>query len=268
MQDTNEALKREPWEIPVLLTSSVVAHDARVALTDTSERIDFAMESISQWLSLYPKIHLVLCDGSNFDFGAAVAKRFPHAKIECLSFENDQEAVRKQGRGFGEGEIVRYAMEHSHLIQQAGAFAKCTSKLWVRNYANCLTDWNGKFLCKAVFDHVFSPFKNTSLSYIDTRFYITSVLFYKQHFESAHQKIDVDTGKGLEDCFLDVFKRDDLTGVLLNTPPVIDGVGGGVGKYYKNPLKRRLKEKLRLNIVRAMPSFAGLFAASDTCTLD
>ena len=265
MRVATEANTCDPWGIPVLLTSSVVAHDTRVSLTDTSERIDFAMESIEQWLSLYPKIHLVLCDGSNFDFGTAVTKRFPHAKIECIFFDNDQDAVRTQGRGFGEGEIIRYAIDHSRLIQQAGAFAKCTSKLWVRNYAECLTDWNDKFLCKAVFDHVFSPFKKTSLSYIDTRFYITSVPFYKQHFESAHQKINVDTGKGLEDCFLDVFNSDCLVGVLLNTPPVIDGVGGGVGKYYRNPLKRRLKEKLRLSVVRATPAFASLFTAPRAC---
>jgi hypothetical protein len=249
-----------PWNIPVLLTSSVVAHDTRVTLTDTSERIDFAMESIARWLSLYPKVQLVLCDGSNFDFSTAVAQMFPDAKIECIFFENDQKAVRQNGRGFGEGEIIRFAIEHSQLIQQAGAFAKCTSKLWVHNYAECLTGWNGKFLCKAVFDHVFSPFDKIVLSYIDTRFYITSVAFYKQHFGSAHQAIDVSIGKGLEDCFLEVVNRDHLDGVLLNTPPVIYGVGGGIGKYYKNPLIRRLKEKLRLRIVRVTPEFAHFFS--------
>ena len=258
----SEEIGVNPWNIPVLLTSSVVAHDIRVTLTDTSERIDLAMESIARWLSLYPKVQIVLCDGSNFDFSAAVAKRFSHAKIECMFFENNQKTVREHGRGFGEGEIIRFAIDHSQMIQEAGAFAKCTSKLWVRNYAECLKEWNGNFLCKAVFDHVFSPFKRTVLSYIDTRFYITSVQFYKQHFESAHQLIDVDNGKGLEDCFLEVFNRNHLTGVLLNAPPVIDGVGGGIGKYYKNPLKRRLKEKLRVRLVRATPAFASLFTAS------
>ena len=251
--------RTDPWSIPVLLTSSVVAHDTRVALKDTSERIDFAMESIAWWLSLYPKVKLVLCDGSNYNFSELVAKRFPQAIIECIYFENDQLAVRKHGRGFGEGEIVRFAIDHSQLIQTAGAFAKCTSKLWVLNYSECLTDWNEKFLCKAVFDHVFSPFKKTTMSYIDTRFYIASVPFYKQYFELAHQSINVNAGRGLEDCFLDIFNRRHLGGVLLNTPPVIEGVGGGVGKYYKNPLKRRFKEYLRLRLVRATPRFAKLF---------
>ena len=250
---------KDLWNIPVLLTSSVIAHDTRVALTNTEERLEFALESVAQWLKLYPQINLVLCDGSNFDFSRVVAQRFPMASIECVFFENDQNAVRQYGRGYGEGEIVRFAIAHSRLIRRAGAFAKCTSKLWVRNYDECLAEWNGIFLCKAVFDHVFSPFKTTTLSYIDTRFYIASLPYYQQHFESAHQRINVDAGKGLEDCYLEAFCSGHLSGVLLNTPPVIDGVGGGIGKHYKNPLKRRLKERLRLHLVRAQQPFRGLF---------
>ena len=251
----------DPWAIPVLLTSSVVAHDTRVALTDTQQRIELALESVAQWLAVDPRIRLVLCDGSNFDFSAIVAERFSHAQIECLFFENDQHAVRLHGRGFGEGEIVRHAIQHSRLIHQAGAFAKCTSKLWVSNYAQCLQHWNQTFLCKAVFDNVFSPFKSTRLSYIDTRFYMATLAFYQQHFALAHQHIDVDAGKGLEDCFTDVFLQQHLMGCAMPVAPVIDGVGGGIGKYYKNPLKRRLKEKLRLRLVRALHRFKPLFAA-------
>ena len=261
MQQLSDPVHRSSvGKIPVLLTSSVVAHDNRVALTDTAVRIDLTLESVAQWLQLDPHLQLVICDGSNFDFSLAVAQRFPAASIECLCFENDQAAVRRKGRGFGEGEIVRFAVSRSRMIQHAGAFAKCTSKLWVSNYAECLVDWNGNFLCKAVFDHVFSPFKKTTLSYIDTRFYVVSLPYYKQYFEAAHQSIDLGSGKGLEDCFLEIFTSRCIDRVLFNTPPVIDGVGGGIGKYYKNPWKRRIKEKLRLHLVRTEPRFRTLFA--------
>jgi hypothetical protein len=122
-----------------------------------------------------------------------------------------------------------------------------------------LADWNGTFLCKGVFDNVFSPLRECRLSYIDTRFYIASVPYYKRYFELAHLQIDVASGKGLEDCFLNIFNECSLTGVLLNTPPVIDGVGGGTGKYYKNPWKRRIKERLRLILVRRNKAFSALF---------
>lgn len=245
--------------IPVLLTSSVIAHDTGVTLKDTEERIRLALESVREWLKLDPTQPIVLCDGSNHDFSAAVSEQFPGATIECLPFENRQEMVRQYGRGYGEGEIVRYALHHSRLIAEAGCFAKCTSKLWVANFRECAAAWNGKLLLKGVFRNVFSPFRPTEFAYIDTRFYIASCDLYRQYFENAHLQIRKDDGHGLEECFRDIFLANHLGQVLLAVPPVICGVGGGTGTYYRNPLKRRLKERLRLWLVRHNRRFAPSF---------
>ncbi len=248
--------------IPVLLTSSVIAHDTGVTLKDTEERIRLALESVREWLKLDPALPIVLCDGSNHDFSAAASEQFPGATIECLPFENKQELVRQYGRGYGEGEIVRYALNHSRLIAEAGCFAKCTSKLWVANFKECAATWNGRLLLKGVFLHVFSPLRPTEFSYIDTRFYIASCDLYHQYFEHAHLQIRKDEGHGLEECFRDVFLANRLGQVLLPIPPVICGVGGGTGTYYRNPLKRRLKEWLRLWLVRHNRRFAPSFQST------
>lgn len=246
-------------DMPVLLTSSVVAHDIGVALKDTDERLQLALESIEQWLRIDPDLPIVLCDGSSFDFAPLVAQRFPHARIECLHFENDQEKVKVQGRGYGEGEIVRHALAHSRLIAAAGCFAKCTSKLWVENFKECRQYWNGRFLCKGVFLNVFSPLRKTEFSYIDTRFYMVSTAFYRQHFEHAHVPIHKKSGYGLENCFHDIVVKNGIKNCCLPIAPVISGVGGGIGKSYQNPLRRRLKEILRLSLVRRHRDFRDLF---------
>jgi hypothetical protein len=245
--------------IPVLLTSSVIAHDAGVSLRDPVERTRLAMESVRHWLRLAPGAPIVLCDGSGFDFSGSVHSAFPGAKIECLFFENDQRAVIERGRGYGEGEIVRYAIEHSREINAAGAFAKCTSKLWVENYQDCMRYWNGSGVFKGVFDNVFSALAKTKFVYIDTRFYLVTVDFYKRYFLYAHHGINPSTGYGLEDCFHAVFLERKLAGYLLPSPPVVCGVGGGIGKYYKNTAVRRFKERLRYAIVRKLPEFKPWF---------
>lgn len=245
--------------VPVLLTSSVIAYDTGVALNDTQERTDLALESIAQWLRVAPDTALVLCDGSSFDFGPIVAQRFPSANIECLHFENRQDLVKVHGRGYGEGEIVRYALHHSRLISKAGCFAKCTSKLWVENYQRCLSNWHGELLFKGVFLNVFSPFKETRFAYIDTRFYIISVAAYARYFENAHLNIDVRDGRGLEDCFFAKFQKNEICNALCTVAPVIQGVGGGIGVHYSNPLTRRIKERLRLWLVRKNKAFNDLF---------
>lgn len=244
---------------PILLTSSVIAHDTGVALSDTQERTQLALESVQEWLRIDPGLRIVLSDGSGFDFSELVAERFPLAAIECLSFHNDAERVRQFGRGYGEGEIVRYATKHSRFIAQAGCFSKCTSKLWVENYAECLAHWDGNMRFKGVFLNVFSPQRKTEFAYIDTRFYMVSCESYCRYFEDAHLKIRKDQGHGLEECFRDVVKEQALAHILLPTYPIIAGVGGGTGVRYRNPLKRRLKEKLRLLLVRVSPDHAHLF---------
>lgn len=251
-----------PHKIPVLLTSSVVAHDINVRLKDTSERLRLALESVTKWLQMDPTQPLVLCDGSGFDFAEHVSRLYPSARIECLHFENDRENIHRYGRGYGEGEIVRYALAHSKLIAAANCFAKCTSKLWVENYRKCAEAWNGRFLCHGVFLNSFSPFKKTRFAYIDTRFYIASVPFYRQYFENAHHRIGIRNEAlfSLEDCFHEIAMENRMRGILMPNSPVICGVGGGIGHYYRTPPIRRLKDDLRLGLAAMNPAFRELFA--------
>jgi hypothetical protein len=245
--------------IPILLTSSVVVHDKTVSLKNKEERIRLAMQSVEEWLKIDPRLALVLCDGSSFDFSNLVRDYFPLARIECLPFENDQAMVSRFGRGYGEGEIVRHAVRHSKFISDAGCFAKCTSKLWVENFAECTKCWNDSALFKGVFLHCFSLFKSVEFSYIDTRFYIIKTSVYRQYFENAHTQIGKKKGYGLEDCFHHIFIEENIQHALLSVAPAICGVGGGIGTYYKNSVTRRLKEYLRLQVVRRNPAFRNLF---------
>ena len=253
-------LKTAEQKIPILLTSSVIAYDNGVALKDTNARIDLAIESVMQWHRIDPDLPLVLCDGSNYDFTSRVKECLPSALVECLRFENDQDKVRLLGRGYGEGEIVRYAIRNSKFIKSAGNFAKCTSKLWVDNYPECAQAWNGNLLLKGVFENVFSMNKRVKFSYIDTRFYICSTSTYESLFIDAHLGVRKKKGHGLEDCFHEIVTSQSLRNCLFLTPPIICGVGGGTGKHYKHSVKRKIKEKIRNWLVRANPNYKSLFS--------
>jgi len=246
--------------LPVLLSSSIIAHDQGVSLKDTNSRLRHTVESVENWLRLDPNLAIVLCDGSGFDIKSVIESRFLGANIEYLKFENDPALVVKFGRGYGEGEIIKYALKNSREILGAGCFVKCSAKLWVRNIHECLNWWNGDFLCKGVFLEVFSPFKKTEFHHIDTRFYVASKSFYEQYFMDAHQKINVEVGYGLEECFCDVLKQSRIRGALLPVPSIIEGVGGGTAKYYRNSTSRVFKERLRLALVRDRLEFSPLFA--------
>ena len=245
--------------VPVLLTSSIVPQDLNVRLKDPEVRLQHAIESISFWLSLRPTPPIVLCDGSGFNFKSIISSTFPDSDIECLSFENDVESVKKYGRGFGEGEIVRYAIANSQKIRDSKCFTKCTSKLWVDNYYDLCSQWNGTLLLQGVFKNSINPFKKCVISYIDTRFYIISVDAYKSFFESAHLSIDKPSKFGLEDVFLERVLLYDIQEALTTVVPTICGVGGAIAKYYRNSFQRRIKDKIRMEFVKNNPRFKKLF---------
>jgi hypothetical protein len=244
---------------PILLTSCVTVSDHSVSLKDESARIKLTIESIQKWLAISPDLRLVICDGSNFDFSRIVLERFPEANIECIFFQNNKEMVGVYGKGYGEGEIVRYAIFNSVYLTESDFFAKCTAKLWVENFFDCLKCWNGTFMGKGFFSDVFS-LRKTQFSYIDTRFYLVEKSFYLENLDSAYLNVGGESGLSLEHCFRDIILKNKYEKILFNVPPVICGVGGGSGKYYKNNLKRRIKEVFRLWLVKRNKRFNHLFA--------
>lgn len=244
---------------PILLTSSIIAHDRGVKLQDEESRLYHVLNSVEKWLRINPSLSIVICDGSYYDMNNILNRRFPHSKIEYLRFKNDPVKVGLFGRGYGEGEIIRYAINHSELIKNAGGFSKCTAKLWVDNYWNCLHNWNEKFLCKGVFLDAFSPFKPTLFHHIDTRFYIVNTSFYRDYFIDAHYDINVESGHGLEECFRDIWLNKDIKHAMFLTYPVIQGVGGGTGMYYSNRALRIWKERLRLRFIQKDKKFSHFF---------
>lgn len=244
---------------PILLTSSALAMDRSVQLKDQNLRIFHTIESIKKWLAIWPEGEFVLCDGSGYDFSALIKSKFPDSKVECLFFKNDPNLIDLHGKGFGEGEIIKYALEHSIFLRKSNYFAKCTAKLWVENFFECLQEWNEIFLCQAYFSNVFS-LRKTSLEYIDTRFYVTDKRFYLNNLSSVH--FGLSKSVGIEDKFLHITQEMSLQNFLFPTPPEVRGMGGGSGKYYKNSKIKRLKERIRSKMVSLNSRYKRLFSGS------
>ena len=243
---------------PLLLTSSAVAMDPTVALKDQESRIFHTLESIGKWAQISPTNKFVICDGSGFDFAPLIRRHYPDLNIECIFFMNDAALIAKHGKGYGEGEIIRYALLNSQYLQESDWFAKCTAKLWVTNFMACTKEWNSQFLCKAFFANVFSQ-KQTALEYIDTRFYLVTKDFYLKNFSNIYVNLGLDDGSSIEGEFLKQIYRLNLKKFLFRTDPIISGVGGGSGKYYNTSYFRRLKDELRLKLASINSQFRDFF---------
>jgi hypothetical protein len=226
--------------IPLLITSAIHVSAPGTKLDDPNERLELTLKGIERWLAM-PSVHsLVIVDGSGFDYSAQVSElnRVAEKQVEFLAFRNNAERVRVQGKGYGEGEIVLHALKHSETLMKAKFFAKCTAKLYVRNYARCLAVFNSKFMC--------GVYGKNSIRCLDTRFYISSREFWLKYFADAHVRVDDPRGYYIEHSYLDRLRENGIRGFTLPVPPLIEGRSGSDNIEYTVPsLYRRAARRVR-----------------------
>lgn len=223
--------------VPVLITSAINVSAAQTILIDSSIRLDLTLKSIAQWRTTPGVSHVVVCDGSGFDLGPHIGEMFTNQKcvgFEVISFTNDVTGVKAKGKGYGEGEIVNYALQHSKVLKDAKNFAKCTGKLWVENFAACLKEFNG--FAAFDFSGKFKPVK------IDTRFYIVNKDFYVANMAALHHCVDDSNGFYLEHAFRDGLKSRAVSDYVMYPTPRISGISGSMGLHHETS---RTKAALR-----------------------
>jgi len=173
---------------PLLITSCVSTSAPLTTLSNPTERINLTVKFIGAWLSAFPQLKIVICDGSGFNFSQTLDNLFPTACIEVISFMNDASSVSMYGKGYGEGEIINYALENSRILKESSLFAKVTSKMWVKNFEDCVKIFNGQFLAAPQFQALPSRDK-IFLEFIDTRFFISDLKFYLSTLSKAHLRV-------------------------------------------------------------------------------
>lgn len=229
--------------IPLLITSAIHVSAPGTKLADPGERLDLTLKGIERWLRTPAVDSLVVVDGSGFDYSSQLAElsRGSQKNVEFLAFRNNAGLVRVKGKGYGEGEIVLHALTHSKTLSEAPVFAKCTAKLYVRNYAKCLAVFNGKFMC--------GIYGKNSIRCLDTRFYISSREFWLKHFADAHFRVDDPHGYYIEHSYLDRLRENGARGFTLPVPPLIEGRSGSDNIEYPMPsLYRRVTHRVRFFI--------------------
>lgn len=233
----NQLVNSKRVGIPVLITSAINVSASHTLLIDADIRLHLTLKSIDHWRSKAMVSYVIVCDGSGYDLKPYIDNsnlENQKAYCEVISFTNNINKVKSKGKGYGEGEIVKYALQKSLILQNANIFAKCTGKLWVENFSECLNS----FKQFAVFD-IQGWLK---IKAIDTRFYIVNKNFYIKYIADLHQNVDDDDGYYLEHAFRDGLKRFKPSEYIMFPTPKVIGVSGSSGSIYKS---QRIKSMLR-----------------------
>ncbi len=230
--------------IPILLTSAVRPTAPLTGMSDIQARLAATIQALVAWMSICPRNHFVLCDGSDFDLTAELrtVRGIDQERLEIVTFLNDQHHVRAKGKGFGEGEIIKYALAHSSKLKSADSFAKCTGKLWVENFAACAKAYNGMA--------GFSYFGFLRVLAVDTRFYIVQRSFYESKLLECHTHCDDPRGIYLENVFYGSLMDMERRAWMLPVYPTVCGISGTSGTEDRSGLIKRLGKNLAIQVLR------------------
>lgn len=108
-----------------------------VRISNVNERFHEYKESIQWALCNSPFRNAIFCDNSGYDLALledfkVVAFR-QQKEFEILSFQGNKEEVAIHGKGYGEGGIIKYVLEHSVLLYKSDCFYKRTGRLKISN---------------------------------------------------------------------------------------------------------------------------------------
>lgn len=196
------------------------------SLNDPKERERQYVNAIHFYLSKthYP---VVFTENSGTDISQLFTDSIKSGRMEFLTFKGNQN--KERGKGYGECEILQYALEHSILINTAKSkrIAKITGRLIIRNIQSIIL-WHTLFTSQ---DTTLCSF-NSDLSFPDSRFIIASKEFYHT-FLKKKDCINDSTGYYFEHALCDTIKKEKA---FAYSPffmmPRIEGISGSTGKEY------------------------------------
>ncbi len=226
---------------PLIITTAVLPGDVPfLKMRDSEQRIAKYLQAIDIWLKKIPDLQIVLCDGTDFNWINIVEKKYPNHHFECLHFKNDMNSVKKYGKGFGEIEILNFAVNNSEYVTAQSRFMKITGKYWVNNI--CKFDDEDLFCdfkCKSTFE----IFK-WKLLYVNSAFFICSSQTYLKYFYNSGVLINDHSGDDLEHVMGKIIISNNIKNYQFKRSPGIAGWSGTSNTHF-DLSSVTLKDKLR-----------------------
>jgi len=228
----------------LLLTGAIDLRKYNVpftSLVDFDLRLSQYLNSIEYAIDNYSTIDkIVFCENTCCDYDFSLLSKKAESKgkeFEFLTFQGNYDQIQKLGKGYGEGEIIKHALEYSYLLKTESSFYKLTGRLIVKNMDRLIktTHTGNAFIFKQ------KEISDRPANYFETYFYKVEIALYKQYLFNAYQFCNDNEQKHLEHVFYDK-----LLGLPLRSfksPPLVSGILGSSGELYDTNFKKSLIEK-------------------------
>lgn len=231
----NKNVKNVQKKEPVLLiTATILPQEKRyIQLRNPEERLRQYIDSLKFYITNTSIKEIVFCDNSGYDFRKdelfSLADEY-HKKVEVLQFIGNQYKISSCGKGYGEGEIIKYALKNSCLLKQADYFIKVTGRLKIKNM-DAIKD-------KLDLNKLYFNMSINRQQWIDTVIYCIPKKIYYKWFLNAYKQVYDKHGNYIEQIFKVIIEKNGLHINNLPYYPYIDGLRGTTGKKYQDNIGR------------------------------
>ena len=219
-------------EVPILITTAInpPRDMPYLKLFDPTLRKISCKAAIYYWIALGQK-KIVIADSTNVNlFNLIEIEEFTSfgVTVEQLKYNQDNTLIISKGKGYGEGLILKYALDNSHILNESTNFYKCTGKIFVRNF-KLINNIIISNKINNIFWKYFIDFLDIK-PFVDTRFFYCEKSFAKDYLVPAFLESDDNHSA----CEYQVFKLLKNMRIPENNfiKPKISGVEGGTGELY------------------------------------
>ena len=212
----------------VLITTATKPPDGVHALemTNVAKRKVTAKAAIFFWSALGVK-KIIVADATGqtlLEESEVLLLNNMEVEIEQIEYLQDNRLVIQKGKGYGEGALIKYALQKSQLLKNENSFFKCTGKVYCRNFAE-------------IFDliqtnNIKNIFWRDALksSTIDTRFFYVSKDFCNNVLLPVFESIDDKNNTTMEHAVMNAARQRMIQGTSIR--PMLSGFSGGMDKPY------------------------------------
>lgn len=198
-------------------------------LRDEQERLRQYEESILFFLNTKAFSKIIFCENSGYGeekllYLIKIAEQ-QNIALEIFSFQGDNEKVQIHGKGFGEGEIMKYVFENSRLLEGESIFMKITGRLKVDNIVKLVAGLK-EGQC------YFNIPNHTHREMYDTKIYVMPIEKFRCLFLDVYNKVMDKDEIYLEKVYTEVIRENRIK--IKNFPyyPRVTGISASTGANY------------------------------------
>lgn len=148
-------------------------------------------------------------------------------EIEQISYNQDEDAVKSKGKGYGEGQLLKFALSNSIILGRAKSFFKCTGKIYCRNFKAIQDVIQENNIENIFWRHLDDG--DPSKPWADLRFFFTTKKFCEDKLIPAYLNSDDRISAAEYYCF-NTLNTTLPSGTAIR--PLLSGFSGGTGQQY------------------------------------